>query len=124
MSLCVSHVLDGDSEWKVLLVFIFFKEAEGGGGGEKEAGWEVHVHILHLETPCLSSCTAAPRPGIGTMRACVAPAGRAARTGDGGDPRSVRARLPHGSEKVQIPMAWSSQGETGSGFVQGFGCAQ
>lgn len=57
------------------------------------------------------------------MRACAAPEGRAARTGGGGDPRSVRAQLPHGSEKVQIPIAWSSQGETGSGFIQGFGCA-
>lgn len=31
MSLCASCMLDGDSEWKVLLVFIFFKKAEGGG---------------------------------------------------------------------------------------------
>lgn len=63
MSLCASRVLDWDSEWKVLLVFIFFKKAEGGGEGEKEAGWEVHVHILHLETPCLCSCAAAPSAG-------------------------------------------------------------
>lgn len=54
----VRPALDGDSEWKVLLVFIFFKKAEGGGEGEQGAGWEVHVHILHSETPCLCCCAA------------------------------------------------------------------
>jgi len=62
MSLCASRVLDGDSEWKVLLVFIFFKKAEGGGEGEKAAGWEVRVHILYSETPRLCSRAAVP-PG-------------------------------------------------------------
>lgn len=121
-------MLDWDSEWKVLLVFIFFKKAEGGGEGEKEAGWEVHVHILHLETPCLCSCAAAPSAGRPHNEGLCSSGGEtgtlgcwALMEGDGGDPRSVRARLPHGSEKMQIPMAWSCRGETGSGFVLVFG---
>lgn len=131
MSLCASRVLDWDSEWKVLLVFIFFKKAEGGGEGEKEAGWEVHVHILHLETPCLCSCAAAPSAGRPHNEGLCSSDGEsgvlgcwALTEGDGGDPWSVRTQLPHGLEKMQIPMAWSSQGETRSGFLLVFGCAQ
>lgn len=116
-------MLDGDSEWKVLLVFIFFKKAGGAGEGEKEAGWEVHVHILHLETPCCCSRAAGPsagRPHNGGL--CGAGGERDAlgcrplAEGLGGDPWSDRAQLPHGLEKMQIPMAWSSQGEMGSDF--------
>jgi len=127
MSLCASCVLDGDSEWKVLLVFIFFKKAEGGGEGEKEAGGEVHVHILRLETPCLCSRAAGPSAGRLHNEGLCGSGGRAARSAAGRSPRGVEGTpgaCGHGSEKMQTPMAWSSQGETGSGFVLLFGRAQ
>lgn len=53
----------------------------------------------------------APQLGACTMRACAAP--ERGTEGDGGT-----------LEKMWIPTAWKSQGETGSGFVLLFGCAQ
>lgn len=108
MSLCASRALHGDREGKVLLVFIFFKKAGGGGGGEKEAGWEVHVHILHLETPRL--CASAGRPH--NERLC-GPGARRARRG-----------MEAPWRKCGFLRLGGARGQTGSGFVLVFGRAQ